>query len=142
MEDQVRHVAAGDRGDRFLVQCREGHYAEVDLIAAGSLVVRDRLTERVIFLGNKTLHLPDGRGCSRRGFGGKLNSYKLALGEYNGVAICEFPGNKAAVACSMSATATGGFSRVETTTLLTSQQAEAAMKQANQTKTEYKPPNA
>jgi uncharacterized protein with GYD domain len=76
------------------------------------------------------------------GFGGKLNSYYLALGEYDGVAICEFPDNKAAVACSMSATATGGFSRFETTTLLTSQEAEAAMKQANQTKTEYKPPNA
>jgi uncharacterized protein with GYD domain len=43
------------------------------------------------------------------GFGGKLDSYYLALGEYDGVAICEFPDNKAAVACSMSATATGGF---------------------------------
>ena len=62
------------------------------------------------------------------------------LGEYDGVAICEFPNNTAAVACSMSATATGGFSRFETTTLLTAQEAEAAMKQANQTKTEYKPP--
>jgi uncharacterized protein with GYD domain len=29
------------------------------------------------------------------GFGGKLNSYYLALGEYDGVAICEFPDNKA-----------------------------------------------
>jgi uncharacterized protein with GYD domain len=76
------------------------------------------------------------------GFGGKLDSYYLALGEYDGVAICEFPDNKAAVACSMSATATGGFSRFETTTLLTAQEAEAAMKQANQTKTQYKPPNA
>ena len=75
------------------------------------------------------------------GFGGKLDSYYLALGEYDGVAICEFPDNKAAVACSMSATATGGFSRFETTTLLTAQEAEAAMKQANQTKTGYKPPN-
>jgi len=74
------------------------------------------------------------------GFGGKLASYYLALGEYDGVAICEFPNNTAAVACSMSATATGGFSRFETTTLLTAQEAEAAMKQANQTKTEYKPP--
>ena len=76
------------------------------------------------------------------GFGGKLNSYYLALGEFDGVAICEFPDNKAAVACSMSATATGGFSRFETTTLVTAQEAEAAMKQANQTKTGYKPPNA
>ena len=42
----------------------------------------------------------------------------------------------------MSATATGGFSRFETTTLLTAQEAEAAMMQASQTKTGYKPPNA
>src|SRR6516164_4546231 len=75
------------------------------------------------------------------GFGGKLHSYYLALGEYDGVAICEFKDNTAAVACSMSATATGGFSRFETTTLLTAQEAEAAMRQANQTKTEYKLPN-
>jgi hypothetical protein len=60
---------------------------------------------------------------------------------HGAVAICEFPDNKAAAACSMSATATGGFSRSETTTLLTAQEAEAAMKQASQTKTEYKPPN-
>jgi uncharacterized protein with GYD domain len=45
------------------------------------------------------------------GSGGKLDSYYLALGEYDGLAICEFPDNKAAVACSMSATATGAFSR-------------------------------
>ena len=75
------------------------------------------------------------------GFRGKLHSYFLALGEYDGVAICEFPDNTAAVACSMSATSTGGFSRFETTTLVTAQEAEAAMRQANQTKTEYKLPN-
>ena len=52
-----------------------------------------------------------------------------------------FRTTKQPVACSMSATATGGFSRFETTTLLTAQEAEAAMRQANQTKTGYKPPN-
>jgi uncharacterized protein with GYD domain len=75
------------------------------------------------------------------GFHGKLHSYYVALGQYDGVAICEFPDNTAAVACSMAATATGGFSRFETTALLTAQEAEAAMKQANQTRTGYKPPN-
>jgi uncharacterized protein with GYD domain len=44
------------------------------------------------------------------GFRGKLNSYYLALGEYDGVAICKFPDNTAAAACSMAATASGGFS--------------------------------
>ena len=76
------------------------------------------------------------------GFGGKLHSYYIAFGEFDGVAICEFPNNTAAAACSMSAAATGGFSRFETTTLLTAKEAEAAMKQANNTKTVYKPPHA
>src|ERR1700752_2701002 len=75
------------------------------------------------------------------GFRGKLHNYYLALGEFDGVAICEFPDNTAAIACSMSATSTGGFSRFETTTLVTAQEAEAAMKQANQTKTGYTPPS-
>jgi uncharacterized protein with GYD domain len=76
------------------------------------------------------------------GFGGKLHSYFIAFGEYDGVAICEFPDNTAAAACSMSAAATGAFSHFETTTLLTAKEAEAAMKQANTTKTKYTPPHA
>jgi len=75
------------------------------------------------------------------GFGGKLRSYYIAFGEYDGIAICEFPDNTAAAACSMSAAATGAFSRFETTTLLTAKEAEAAMKQAHDTKTGYKPPH-
>ena len=74
------------------------------------------------------------------GFGGTLHSYFIAFGEYDGVAICEFPGNTAAAACSMSAAATGAFARFETTALLTAKEAEAAMQQANKTKTGYKPP--
>ena len=35
------------------------------------------------------------------GFGGKLHSYYLCFGEYDGVAICEFPDNTAATACSV-----------------------------------------
>jgi uncharacterized protein with GYD domain len=76
------------------------------------------------------------------GFGGKLHGYYIAFGEYDGVAICEFPDNTAAAACSMSAAATGAFSRFETTTLLTAREAEAAMKQANKTKSQYRPPHA
>ena len=53
-----------------------------------------------------------------------------------------FPNNTAAAACSMSAAAAGAFSRFETTTLLTAKEAEAAMTQANKTKSEYKPPHS
>jgi uncharacterized protein with GYD domain len=76
------------------------------------------------------------------GFGGKLHGYYFAFGDYDGVAICEFPDNTAAAAASMSAAASGGFSRFETTALLTAQEAEAAMKKAHDTKTSYKPPHA
>ena len=76
------------------------------------------------------------------GFGGKLHSYFFALGEYDGVAICEFPDHVSVVACSMQASATSAFSRFETTTLLTAKEAEAAMKQAHDTKVNYRPPNA
>src|ERR1700676_56329 len=53
------------------------------------------------------------------GFGGKLHNYYFAFGEYDGVAICEFPDNTSAAACSMTAASTGAFSRFETMTLLT-----------------------
>jgi uncharacterized protein with GYD domain len=76
------------------------------------------------------------------GFGGKLHSYYISFGEYDGVAICEFPDNTAAAACSMAGAATGAFTRFETTTLLTAKEAEAAMKHAHNTKTGYRPPNA
>ncbi len=76
------------------------------------------------------------------GFGGKLHCYYFSFGEFDGVGICEFPGNTAAAACSMAAAATSAFSSFETTPLLTAQEAEAAMKQAHDTKTKYKAPNA
>ena len=76
------------------------------------------------------------------GFGGKLHQYFFALGEYDGVGICEFPDNVSVVACSMHASATGAFSRFETTALLTAKEAEEAMKQAHDAKVGYRPPNA
>ena len=42
----------------------------------------------------------------------------------------------------MAAAATGGFTRFETTALLTAKEAEAAMRRAHDTKTGYAPPHA
>jgi len=75
-------------------------------------------------------------------FGGKLESYYFAFGEFDGLGICEFPDNASAAACSMKAASTGAFSRFETIALLTAKEAEAAMKKAHDTKTAYKAPNA
>ncbi len=71
------------------------------------------------------------------GFGGKLHCYYFSFGEYDGLAIGEMPDNTAGAACSMAAMATGAFTRFESTILLTASEAEAAMKKAHNTKTEY-----
>lgn len=76
------------------------------------------------------------------GFGGKMHSYFFALGEYDGVAICELPDNMAATAVSLVASSTGAFSRFETTTLLTGAEAKAAMESAKAHQKAYKPPTA
>jgi uncharacterized protein with GYD domain len=76
------------------------------------------------------------------GFGGKLHSYYFALGDYDGLGICEFPDTVSVAACSMKAASTGAFARFETTALLTATEAEAAMKKAKEAKVEYRAPNA
>ncbi|MEZ5817413.1 MAG: GYD domain-containing protein [Hyphomicrobiaceae bacterium] len=76
------------------------------------------------------------------GFGGKLQSYYFALGEYDGIGIVEMPDTVSATAASMLAASTGAFSRFETTQLVTAQEAEAAMKKAQAKSGVYKAPNA
>ncbi len=76
------------------------------------------------------------------GFGGKLQSYYFAFGEYDGIAICDFPDNLSVAACSMKAASTGAFARFETVALLTAAEAEAAMKKAHEAKVQYTPPHA
>ena len=65
MENQVRDVPAGDRGYRLLVQRLERHDAEVDLVAAGLLVVGDRLAESGVLLAGRS-PAPARRSRSRR----------------------------------------------------------------------------
>jgi uncharacterized protein with GYD domain len=75
-------------------------------------------------------------------FGGKLHHYFFAFGDYDGVGIAEFPDNKSAAAFSLKAASTGAFSKFDTMVLMPSAEAEAAMKQARDTKSAYRPPNA
>jgi len=76
------------------------------------------------------------------GFGGKLESYYFALGDYDGVGIAEFPDTVSVTAASMLAASTGAFARFETTPLLTTAEAMAAMKMAKAKSSTYKAPNA
>jgi len=75
-------------------------------------------------------------------FGGKLHHYFFSFGDYDGVGIAEFPDNKSAAAFSMKAGSTGAFSKFETTVLMPTLEAEAAMKQAHDSKSAYRAPNA
>jgi uncharacterized protein with GYD domain len=76
-------------------------------------------------------------------FGGKLHHYYFCFGGYDGLGIAEFPDVTSVAAFSMAAASTGGFSRFETTALLTGKEEEDAMKRAHWTNTAgYKPPNA
>ena len=74
-------------------------------------------------------------------FGGKLKTYYLSLGKWDGMLVAEFPDNKTAAACAMAAAATGGFVRFETTVLLDPAEAAEAMQLAHDTKSLYRPPN-
>jgi uncharacterized protein with GYD domain len=75
-------------------------------------------------------------------FGGKLHNYFFCFGDFDGVGISEFPDNKSATAFVLKVTATGAFSKFETTVLMTTAEAQAAMKQAHDTNPVYRPPNA
>ena len=71
--------------------------------------------------------------------GGKLIDMYFCFGEYDGIAISEFPSNVSA-AVSMTLGASGAFSRSHTTVLLTMDQAIKAMRKASKVAGGYKPP--
>jgi uncharacterized protein with GYD domain len=74
------------------------------------------------------------------GFGGKMHCYYFSLGEYDGLAICEFPDTESVVAFSLRGSSSGAFARLETTVLVTAQEAEEAMKRAQFAKVDYRIP--
>ena len=62
--------------------------------------------------------------------GGKLHDLWLTFGEYDIVAIAEMPDDVTAAAMAMAVGASGAMSRYKTTPLMTSAQAQKAMKKA------------
>ena len=62
--------------------------------------------------------------------GGKLEIGFLAFGEYDLVAVVDFPDNVSAAAFSMSVAAKGGVKAFKTTPLMTMDEAVAAMQKA------------
>jgi uncharacterized protein with GYD domain len=62
--------------------------------------------------------------------GGKLLGYWYSFGEFDGAALIEAPDNSVAAAVAMAIGGTGEVSRLETTVLLSMDEARAAMQKA------------
>lgn len=75
-------------------------------------------------------------------FGGTLHSFFLSFGDYDGVAIAEFPDNTAATACLLTIYRSGAVSQLKTTVLISPKESLKAMKLASETRSTYLPPAA
>jgi len=73
-------------------------------------------------------------------FGGKMHSFFFAFGETDGLAITEFPDNESVAACVMALGASGGFTSMDTTVLITADEAARAMQLAHENKHDYNAP--
>jgi uncharacterized protein with GYD domain len=63
-------------------------------------------------------------------FGGTLQSFYYCFGQYDALAISDFPDNATALACMMSVLAQGRVERVHTTALFSSDEGLGAMLEA------------
>jgi uncharacterized protein with GYD domain len=62
--------------------------------------------------------------------GGKLIDIYFCFGDYDGVVICEFPSNVDAASVALAAGASGAFSDMKTTVLITMEESVAATAKA------------
>jgi len=72
--------------------------------------------------------------------GGKLIDMYYTFGEFDGVAMSEFPSNTDAAAVALALGASGAFSRMETTVLIDMDDAVDAMKKASSVAKSFQPP--
>jgi uncharacterized protein with GYD domain len=70
--------------------------------------------------------------------GGKLNDFYFCFGEYDLIALCEFPDNASAGAFAVAATAGGALRAIKTTPLLTVDEGLEVMRRAGSLS--YEPP--
>jgi uncharacterized protein with GYD domain len=73
-------------------------------------------------------------------FGGKLHHFFFAYGEYDGVALMEFPDPDSANACLLTIIAGGGVASLKTTVLIEPEAALRAMRKAGSVQSGYAPP--
>jgi uncharacterized protein with GYD domain len=74
------------------------------------------------------------------GLGGKLHQFFFAFGEYDGIAIAEFPDNESCAACSLLLSGAGANVTLSTTVLLSADEGYRAMNKASAANTGYQAP--
>lgn len=72
--------------------------------------------------------------------GGTLHHYFFAFGDYDGIALVEFPHNEACVSSLMTIVGAGGLVALKTTVLITAEEARSAMQGAGSITSGYEPP--
>ena len=73
--------------------------------------------------------------------GGRIVDMYYCFGDYDGVVISEFPSNVDAAALALTVGASGAFSKIHTTPLITVDESIEAMKKANALTSTYRPPS-
>ena len=73
-------------------------------------------------------------------FGGRVHQFFYAFGDYDGIGIVEFPDNEKCAACALTLTGAGANVALRTMVLLTANEGQAAMWQANSVRSGYRPP--
>ena len=74
-------------------------------------------------------------------FGGRLHEFYFAFGDYDGIAISEFPDGETALSCFMTFAGDGGLKSFKTTVLLTPEEARRAIDNARHVVSNYSRPS-
>ena len=72
--------------------------------------------------------------------GGRLVDLYFCFGEFDGIAISEFPSTVDGASVALAVSASGAFSRLQTTALITNDEAMQAMRKAGAIAAGYAPP--
>ena len=72
--------------------------------------------------------------------GGRLLDMYFCFGDYDAIAISEFPSNVDAAAAILGVSSSGAFSKVKTTVLITMDESVQAMEKAGAVSAAYSPP--
>jgi uncharacterized protein with GYD domain len=75
-------------------------------------------------------------------YGGKLHHFFFAFGEFDGVAISEFPDTESATAAALTIGTGGAASATKTTVLISTEEAVRAMEKVGTKPSGYTPPTA